>query len=333
MRMLLRLFKGMSATCRPQLFSPSKAFAAGLMLLALGLVSSTHAEGVEYLVEIQTNNLATGAEVANAQTFFVDALQKRLNHLGITGSVEPADQTRLRVRLFGLLPQDKENVRRTLTKTAFLEFRLVHPESDELVAQNQSAPGYELLKHAMAARNGTRIVEALWVKQHAERGLNGTYIKRAMVTRGNLGNPEIDFELNETGTKLFAEVTRDNIGRRLAIVLDGELYSAPVIRGEIPGGRGQITGEFSDHEAFEFANLMENPFPAPLSIVGESPVDPSIENAHLRNARLRIVLLAGGMLAVVGVVIVGLVFIIIRASRRKPRTDAPPVLRPPTSAL
>jgi preprotein translocase subunit SecD len=324
--MLLPLFKGMSAACRPQPFTRNLALAASLMLLAFGLVSHTHAEGIEYLVEIQTNNLATGAEVANAQTLFVDALQKRLNRLGITGSVEPADRSRLRVRVFGLLPQDKENVRRSITKTAFMEFRLVHPESDDLVARNLAAPGYELLKHEVAGRNGARTVETLWVKRHAERGLNGTYVKRAMVTRDSFGNLEIDFELSETGAKLFAEVTRDNIGRRLAIVLDGQLYSAPVIRGEIPEGAGQITGLFDIREAFEFANLMENPFPAPLSIIGENPIDPSIESAHLRNARLRVVLLAGGALAMVGVVIGAVVYIIIRASRRKPCTDTPPVL-------
>ena len=65
-----------------------------------------------------------------------------------------------------------------------------------------------------------------------------------MVTRGNLGEPEINFRLNDEGTAVFGQVTRENVGRRLAIVLDGDLYSAPTINSPIETGSGQITGRF-----------------------------------------------------------------------------------------
>ena len=66
--------------------------------------------------------------------------------------------------------------------------------------------------------------------------------------------------------KRFGEVTRNNIGQRLAIVLDGQLYSAPDIQSAIETGNGQITGHFTPEEAQELANVLQNPLRAPLKI-------------------------------------------------------------------
>ena len=88
--------------------------------------------------------------------------------------------------------------------------------------------------------------------------------------------PEIAFTMDDEGSKLFAEITKENIGHQLAIVLDGELYSAPVIQSEIPGGRGVINGSFDLREAFELANVLENPLEAPVKIMEERRVDPSL---------------------------------------------------------
>ena len=98
-------------------------------------------------------------------------------------------------------------------------------------------PGYEILKRKERQSDGTERIESLIVKKKPERNLTGSAIKSTMVVRGNLGEPQIDFTLNDEGAKTFGEITRENIGRRLAIVLDGELYSAPVIQGAIETGR------------------------------------------------------------------------------------------------
>ena len=76
--------------------------------------------------------------------------------------------------------------------------------------------------------------------------LDYTALKTAAVTRNtSSGAPEIDVEFNDIGSELFAAVTAANLNRRLAIVLDGHLYSAPVIRSQIAGGKTRITGNFS----------------------------------------------------------------------------------------
>jgi len=84
--------------------------------------------------------------------------------------------------------------------------------------------------------------------------LDYTAVSSATVTRNaSSGTPEIDVEFSQEGKELFAAITKENINKRLAIVLDGHLYSAPVIRSEISGGKAQITGSFTEEEARELA--------------------------------------------------------------------------------
>jgi preprotein translocase subunit SecD len=84
--------------------------------------------------------------------------------------------------------------------------------------------------------------------------LDYTAIRSATVTTNmSSGAPQIDIEFSEVGKELFAAITKENINKRLAIVLDGQLFSAPVIRSEISEGKAQITGSFTEEEARELA--------------------------------------------------------------------------------
>lgn len=79
--------------------------------------------------------------------------------------------------------------------------------------------------------------------------LDETAVKSAKVQTNSSGHPEIEITFTETGRKRFADVTRESIGKRLAIVINGQLYSAPKIMSEIPGGKATISGDFSKQEA------------------------------------------------------------------------------------
>ena len=84
--------------------------------------------------------------------------------------------------------------------------------------------------------------------------LDYTVISSATVARNqSSGAPEISIEFSEEGKELFAAVTKENINKRLAIVLDGQVYSAPVIRSEVPGGKVLISGVFTEEEATKLA--------------------------------------------------------------------------------
>ncbi|HXP63351.1 MAG TPA: Gfo/Idh/MocA family oxidoreductase [Dongiaceae bacterium] len=168
-----------------------------------------------------------------------------------------------------------------------LEFRLVHPKSKELLDQGITEPAYEVLK-LKEQRDGRTVVEDLLVKKRPE--LTGRSVSKAVVTRRRAtagpANPKvlsyegaqvtrwrataepanlvsdlgagIDFTLDAQGTAIFAQVTRDNVGRRLAIVLDGEVISAPVIKSPIETGTGVIEGRFDSSQAEDLAKALEN---------------------------------------------------------------------------
>src|ERR1043166_246097 len=260
--------------------------AAGRIKLGLDLQG-----GTSFLVVMDTNKLSQSSQRDTALADAVEVLRKRVDKLGVAEPlIQPAGNNRILIQLPGLSEAEKDAAHRQIVKAAFLEFRMVHPNSQELIDQNIIEPGYEVLSEQRTNPDGTKgVVRYLVSKAPATGmigtnrvGLTGKYIKRAMVSRDPVTNePEIDFEMNSEGADLFGQITREfspkgNKYYQLAIVLDGELYSAPRILGEIPGGHGRITGNFDVREALELANVLENPLQAPVSIESEQSVDPSL---------------------------------------------------------
>ncbi len=269
-------FVGANNQVHPNLFILNRLQrdAAGKIKLGLDLQG-----GTEFLVEMDTNALfsvdtnrlqqqrsdLTSAALSQA----IEVLRKRIDRFGVAEPIiQSAGGNRIRIQLPGLSQADKDSARQQIQKTAFLEFRMVKDDSDEIIKSGEPVPyGYVLLKHANQQTDGKTQLEQYIVKKNPENGLKGDIIKSAYVVRGNLGEPQIDFELTADGATKFGETTRDNVGHRLAIVLDGELYSAPNIQSPIESGNGQITGSYTIEQAMELANVLQNPLKAPLSIV------------------------------------------------------------------
>jgi preprotein translocase subunit SecD len=104
---------------------------------------------------------------------------------------------------------------------------------------------------------------------------------------GSLEGPTVDFVLDSQGAKTFGDATTQRVGRQLAIVLDGHVQSAPVIREPITGGRGQISGRFTFEEAQDLANVLRNgALPAPLKLMEERTVGPSLGKDSIRQGTL-----------------------------------------------
>jgi SecD/SecF fusion protein len=218
-----------------------------------------------------TNNVISDDQKTVMLSEAVEVLRKRVDRLGVSEPViQPEGEDRILIQLPGLSEADKEEARKSIQRVAYLEFRMVHEKSGDLIAEGLTEPGYEVLK----MKRGDGKVESLLVRKRAE--LTGNYIKSAGVTRDAVGQPEITFSLTSEGADIFATVTRDNVGHYMAIVLDGELQSAPVIRGEIDGGSGVIEGRFSDKEAMELASALNNPLQVPVKIESERSVDPTL---------------------------------------------------------
>ena len=254
--------------------------AAGKIKLGLDLQG-----GTSFLVEMDTSKLSNTNETGSALSQAIEVLRKRIDVFGVAEPIiQSAGGNRILIQLPGLSQSTKDSAKATIQKTAFLEFRMVKDDSDEIIKNGDPIPyGYVLLKHVDQQANGTTRLEQFVVSKNPENGLKGDIIKSAMVVRGNLGEPQIDFQLTDEGAKRFGQTTRDNVGHRLAIVLDGELYSAPNIQSPIETGNGQITGSYTIEQAMELANVLQNPLKAPLKIVYASDVDPTLGKDSIRS--------------------------------------------------
>lgn len=251
--------------------------AAGRIRLGLDLQG-----GTSFLVSMDTSSLTNASDANLALSQAVEVLRKRVDRFGVAEPlIQPEGDNRILVQLPGLSAPDQESAKNTISKAAFLEFRMVHPQSDELIKQGVGEPGYELLRHREKMRDGRERLTEVLVKRRAE--MDGSNIRRAMVVRNQMGEPEIDFTLSSEGAETFAALTRENVGQQLAIVLDGELYSAPRINSPIETGRGVITGQFDQKSAFELANVLENPLRAPLKLEASSQVDPTLGKDSIRS--------------------------------------------------
>jgi len=250
--------------------------AAGKIRLGLDLQG-----GTSFLVEVDTNRLenAQAADIALSQA--VEVLRKRVDKFGVAEPViQPEVNNRILIQLPGLSEAVKESAKETIQKIAFLEFRLVHEDSRNLLEQGAMAPGYEVLTHIKTLPSGAKQAEKYLVKKKPE--MTGG-IKSAMVTRDNLGQPQIAFTLDPAAADTFGRITRDKVGRQLAIILDGELQTAPVIKSPIEGGSGVIEGEYSQQEAFTLQNVLENPLKTPVKIIDSREVDPTLGKDSIRS--------------------------------------------------
>ena len=132
-----------------------------------------------------------------------------------------------------------------------------------------------------ASAFGENIYELVAIKATSADGkapLDGGYVTDARVQFGNTGgNPEVSMSMNGEGAGIWSRLTGDNVGKQIAIVLDGMVYSYPNVNGKIDGGSSQITGKFTLEEAEDLANVLKSgKLPAPATIIQEQVVGPSL---------------------------------------------------------
>ncbi|MBP6062431.1 MAG: protein translocase subunit SecD [Fusobacteriaceae bacterium] len=150
----------------------------------------------------------------------VEVLDRRINGMGVAESaVQKTGNNRVIIELPGV--ENTEEAVQMIGKTALMEFKI----------QNEDGTLGETL-------------------------LTGSALKKAAVSYDNLGRPQIQFEMTQEGAVKFAEITRNNIGKKLAITLDGKIQTAPMINTEIAGGNGVISGSYTVEEAKATATLL-----------------------------------------------------------------------------
>jgi preprotein translocase subunit SecD len=228
----------------------------------------------------------------------LETIRNRVDQFGVAEpSIQQQGENRILVQLPGV--QDPERAKALIGKTALLEFKLVDSRMDvETALRTAPPPGSEILYQRRVDRQTKQETRVPFLVQ-----------KKAVVTGRDLATarvsidqttsePYVSAEFNAAGTKAFGEVTDANVGRLLAIVLDGNIHSAPVIRERIPGGRAQITGGFTLEEATDLAIVLRaGALPAPVQVLEERTVGPSLGADSIRQGLMSIAISAAVVFA------------------------------------
>ena len=216
----------------------------------------------------------------------VEVIRKRVDYFGASEPIiSPVGNDRILVQIPALDTAKIQEARDQLSRVAKLEFRLVYPDEGQRLkkidaGQDVIPPEYriEAYKHA-AEGNEKPIEERLLVKKKADLG--GDRVSGSNAYYGNEGWT-VQLKFDSEGAKKFGQITEQYKGHRFAIVLDGLIQSAPVIRDAIYGGDAVITGKFSEEEARGLASVLENPLQTPVSIEEERSVSPTLGMDSIR---------------------------------------------------
>lgn len=188
--------------------------------------------------------------------------------------IRPQGEDRIVIQLPGM--DDPKRAVALIGKTALLEFKLVDDaRTAEWALANSVPAGMEVLYERQVNRDGSENRIPYLLKKVPL--MTGEGLVDARVVSGRLGEPEVSIAFDSRGARQFERITGEYIHRRMAIVLDGMVYSAPVIQAKIGGGRAVITGPGSHDDAQDLAvALRAGSLPAPVSVLEERTVGPTL---------------------------------------------------------
>ena len=245
------------------------------------------------------------SEKENTKKLAVDqALETIRNRIDQFGVAEPdirrQGENRILIQLPGI--SDPERAKDLIGRTALLEFKLVDDTHDVNAAVKGNVPaGSEVLYRVEENAETGKVTKQPFLLK-----------KRTLLTGANLTNARVDFDqfnvpfvsitFDKRGARDFERITGDNVNKRLAIVLDDTVASAPVIQEKIAGGKARITGNFTLDEAKDLAIVLRaGALPAPVNILEERTVGPSLGADSIRKGLISMLL--GGVLVVLFMVV------------------------------
>lgn len=238
----------------------------------------------------------------NAISQAIGTIRNRLDQFGLAEpSVTQQGKEDILVQLPGIkTAEEEQRARDLISKSAHLQMMAVDEERNarvqtmtDLEAQKY---GDVILPFANTAEGGEKIL------LKAVPILDGNMLTDAKVVYDQNHQPVVSFSLDSQGAKIFADFSGANVNKRMAIVLDGKVYSAPVIRERIGGGSGQISGGFSVEQASDLAiALRSGALLAPMQVLEKRSVGPSLGQDSIKASMIA---LASGFILVVGFMIV-----------------------------
>ena len=244
--------------------------------------------GMHLVLKVDTSHLSEDAK-EDAADRALEVIRNRIDEFGVREpTIQKQGEDEIVVQLPGIT--DRGRAIELIGKTALLEFKLVSTDTEKLKqAMEGNVPeGYEL-------KNIQEDNEPVLLEKQAS--LIGDALSNASVRFNESGfnEPAVSLQFNAEGAKKFAEITASNVGRRLAIVLDGKVQSAPRIREAIPSGEAVITGRFTIEQAQDLAIVLRvGALPAPMHIEEERTIGPLLGQDSI-NKGIKSTIIGGGL--------------------------------------
>jgi preprotein translocase subunit SecD len=220
----------------------------------------------------------------------LETIRNRVDQFGVaepTITRQGADQ--ILIQLPGI--QDPARAKALIGKTALLEFKMLDERTSVEQAQAGQLPETSELLYGREVDKQTKVERKVPYVVQKRTLLTGAELTRAEVQAdpNSLGNWQVAIEFTTAGTRIFGEITEQNVGKRLAIILDGNVYSAPRINERIPSGRAVITGHFTVDDARDLAIVLRaGALPAPVVLLEERTVGPSLGADSIRQGLIAI---------------------------------------------
>ena len=231
----------------------------------------------------------------------LETIRNRIDQFGVSEpEIARQGKERILIQLPGI--DDPQRAKDLLGKTALLEFKLVDEDYSLQKALAGDIPFGDVILYQKVEDPETGAVRRIPHLIQDKTLMTGDALKDARVSFDQNNMPYISLSLNPAGARNFDRITADNVGRKLAIILDGNVYSAPVIRQRISGGEAMIEGSFTLDEAKDLAIVLRaGSLPAPVQILEERTVGPSLGQDSINKGIKSIII--GGILVVIFMIV------------------------------
>lgn len=280
---LIKYFKFKNAISNKDVISEIRKQASGSIRLGIDLNG-----GAEFILRLEEKEkLEEGDKDKRSFEQYRDAaieiLRNRLESEKIFETeISPFGSQYISLKVPIVSKEEKLKLKRLIEMSAKLQFCLVHRDNDRIIAEYTKDPlnykceiGYRIME-MVDVRPGEKPKKLLYcVKIKPE--MDGKDIENAFPSTDQYGQRFISLSFNSKGASRFGQVTRENVGRQLAIILDGTLYSAPRINEAIEGGHAQITGSFTNEEVQQISTaLISGSLPVKISVDAVFDTDPTL---------------------------------------------------------
>jgi len=271
----------------------------------LGVLTTDSREGANAtfsISEADAKEMKTRAVLQALET-----IRNRIDQFGVTEPViVHQGEDEILIQLPGI--KDTKRALALIGKTAQLEFKMVdddtkldpalpasvtQDEADKLLAEykDKLPEGDEILFERVVDRKTGAVTKIPYLMKSRVMMTGDVLTEARMSPNPRTMAAQVNFSLNSQGAKTFGDLTRANVQKRMAIILDGNVYSAPVIQEPITGGSGVITGRFTDEEARDLAIVLRaGALPAPLKLLENLTVGPTLGNDSIASGRKAIIL-------------------------------------------